>query len=111
MILPFDRLFARAGLLPAVLAPAFLALAACTSSQAQDETRTPVKSVAETVGMATTPPEPAGFVKATRPAQTEYLPVGVTPPPRAIKPKTPAQVKALESELAATRARTQAQGR
>ncbi|MGL4813524.1 MAG: hypothetical protein ACRCXM_17275 [Beijerinckiaceae bacterium] len=44
--------------------------------------------------------EPKDFVVATRPATLEYLPVGVTPPQRSIRPKTPAELEAEKAALA-----------
>jgi len=45
-------------------------------------------------------PEPKPFVVATRPPQSnEYPVIGHTPPPRAEKPMTPAEVAKLEADL------------
>ncbi|MCP8939137.1 hypothetical protein NK718_11470 [Alsobacter sp. SYSU M60028] len=96
------------------VAAAALTLAACASTapSAQESAKTPpAKSLAETLGFATTPPEPAGFVKKTRPENLEYMAVGVTPPPRAVKARTPDQVKKLEQELSATRASNNAKAK
>ena len=50
-----------------------LALAGCAADG-------PVKGSAEAIGMATTPQESKGFVRASRPAEMEYIPVGTTIP-------------------------------
>ncbi len=83
---------------------------ASTSPYSDQETRNPIKSVVETVGFATTAPEPQDFVKATRPATLEYMPVGITPPARSLKPKKAEEVKKMEDELLATRDRNAAVG-
>jgi hypothetical protein len=60
------------------------------------------KALTDKLGITTTPPEPQDFVRKTRPAELDYRPVGVVPPARSIKPRTPEQVKAMEADLAAT---------
>jgi hypothetical protein len=52
----------------------------------------------------------ADFVTASRPAQTNYMAVGVTPPPRSLKPKTKAEVAAIEAAAAAEANRAKAIG-
>lgn len=59
-------------LLSAMLSAA-VALAGCAGEEG-------LKGPAEAIGMATTPQESKGFVRATRPAQMEYIPVGTTIP-------------------------------
>lgn len=44
--------------------------------------------------------DPKAFVVATRPADQDYLPVGVTPPQREIKPKSQAEIAAQQAVLA-----------
>jgi len=83
---------------------------ASNSPYSDQEAGNPIKSVVETVGFATTAPEPQDFVKATRPATLEYMPVGITPPARSLKPKKADEVKKLEDELMATRDRNAAVG-
>lgn len=56
--------------LPAGLLAAALALAGCASDEGL------VKGTAEAAGLATTPQEAKGFVRESRPAQTDYIPVG-----------------------------------
>ena len=60
-------------LIPAVLVAAGLALAGCGSDEG-------FKGVAEAAGMATTPQESKAFVRETRAAEIEYIPVGTTIP-------------------------------
>ena len=77
----------------ALLGP--LVLAACAQNPAE-----PARGLAETVRFATPVPPMPDFVQASRPAvQGDYLPVGVDPPPRAIKPKSPQDAKATQQEL------------
>jgi hypothetical protein len=78
-----------------------LAASACTTA-GEGSLPNPVRGLAETTGFATTPPPAADFVRTTRQADATYLPVGVTPPPRDIAPKTPDQIKAMETELDST---------
>lgn len=56
--------------LPLLLLGAAFALAGCASDGDL------VKAPAEAVGLATTAQEPKAFVRESRPAQTEYIPVG-----------------------------------
>lgn len=83
--MPTD-LSAKTLTLPAAMVGAALALAGCASDAGL------VKGTAEAAGLATTPQEAKGFVRASRPAQTDYIPVsrdlnarqlcaGPTPPP------------------------------
>ncbi len=78
-----------------------IAASACTTA-GEGTVSNPVRGLAETTGFATTPPPPADFVRSSRQADASYLPVGVTPAPREIAPKTPEQIKAMESELDST---------
>ena len=56
---------------------------------------------------ATTP----DFVKASRPANLDYVPVGTVAPSRPTAALTADQVKATEAEMDATRTRNEAAGR
>jgi hypothetical protein len=49
-------------------------------------------------------------VTASRPAQTQELAVGVTPPPRSLKPKSKAEIAATEAALRSEAQRQQALG-
>lgn len=51
--------------------------------------------------------EPQDFVKNTRQAEQTYPPVGVTPAPHAILPKSAGGVQAMEAELNALRQRNE----
>lgn len=67
----------------------------------------PVRQAATLGGFATTPRESADFVREKRPESTNYIPVGVTPPPR--EPAKPQdRVKSVEGELDALRAANEA---
>ncbi|MHB2166062.1 hypothetical protein [Alsobacter sp. R-9] len=92
--------FRRAGAPAAVVGLALL-LTGCTSS-GEGEAKSPIRGIAEATGFATTPPPAADFVQKTRPADANYLPVGVTPPARGQKAKSPEEIRAMESELDAT---------
>ena len=63
----------------------------------------PVRDVVVGTGFGANVPQRPDFVQATRPASTDYMPVGVAAPPRALAKKTPEQVKAAEAELDGTR--------
>ncbi len=62
-----------------------------------------VRDAAVATGLQTKLNEPADFVKNSRSGSTEFMPVGVSAPPRATKPRSPAEVKALEIQLEADR--------
>jgi Flp pilus assembly protein TadD len=94
------RSAARAGIVAAALA---LALAGCVSSDG------PVKAVAEATGLATTPQESKPFVRATRRAEADYVPVG-TVATREARRKTVPEFKTLEAELEAKRISNDAAG-
>lgn len=65
-----------------------------------------IKNIAKKVGLATDPGEPQDFVVKARPAGPEdYVPVGRKAFVRGIKAKTPAELKAIEADLEAVRAR------
>lgn len=67
----------------------------------------PVRQAATLGGFATTPRESADFVREKRPESSDYIPIGVTPPPR--EPAKPQdRVKGVEGELDALRAANEA---
>jgi hypothetical protein len=82
-------------------------LAASLAACGQDG---PVHGAAQFVGAATTPPQPADFVKATRDPSDDYMAVGVKAPPRPTQPRSPAELKAMENSLEGTRAQLEAAG-
>jgi len=90
---------------------AFVALAAtllagCALAPYDDAS--PLKQAATLARVATPVSEPAAFVKEQRPAETPgYLPVGVTPPARALRPRDAAGARALEASLDADRKASQ----
>ncbi|MGA2794327.1 MAG: hypothetical protein ABSE69_12500 [Roseiarcus sp.] len=64
------------------------------------------KNIAKKVGLATDPGQPQDFVVKARPAGAqEYIPVGRKGFVREIKVKTPEELKAIEADLEAVRAR------
>jgi hypothetical protein len=86
-------------LLPLLLAAAAqgLLLSGCT------------KDIAEATGFATTPQESKPFVKETRQAEADYIPVGSSVT-RAAPRKKPEDFKKLESDLEAQRISNEAAG-
>ena len=93
--------FALAALLGLAAAPA--------GAQAVDPARDsqspggPFSWLFRSTGLTAKPVEPKDFVKASRATAPsgDYLPVGIKPPERSVKPLTPAAVKAQEQSLAA----------
>lgn len=69
----------------------------------------PTKGIAEATGMATTAQEAKPFVKETRRADADYIPVGSSVT-RAAPRKKPDEFKKLEAELEAKRISNQAAG-
>lgn len=92
----------RAGRLAALAAAVGLGLGGCAGGE--QSISTAVKPVASATGFATTVPEPQDFVQKTRPANQDYLPVGVTPPSRGTTLLTKDQLAGAEQDLEATRA-------
>lgn len=92
--------------LPAGLAVCVAAgLASCTAADQGN----PVRGAATLAGFATTTPEPKDFVIARRSgAPLEYIPVGRGGIERPVQPRNVAGVRTLESELDATRDRSEA---
>ena len=81
-----------------------IALAACLAGCGVVETaRDGAGRVAVATGVMTTPPEPADFVRKTRPEEKDYIPVGVTPVKRDIAARSKGEVQALQAELEAQR--------
>jgi hypothetical protein len=93
----------KAGLLRATLLVLPFALAACGGDG------NGLRGAAELTGFATTPQASKPFVQATRPATTDYIPVGTTVS-RTARQKTPEEFKALEAELEAKRLSNDAAG-
>ena len=60
-------------------------------------------------GVGAKPPPAPDFVRDSRPATIDYLPVGVSAPARPVTRKTAAEVKASEAELDALRTAQEAQ--
>ena len=80
------------------------ALAGCSN------TSTSISESLEGTALGPKRHEPQPFVVASRPSTLEYMPVGVTPPRRAIAPKTPAQLAAEQAALAGDAQRSQGLG-
>jgi hypothetical protein len=65
-----------------------------------------LKTIAKKVGLATDPSQPQDFVVKTRPAGAQdFVPVGRKEFEREIKVKTPEELKAIDDDLEAVRAR------
>ncbi len=92
---------------------AMATLSGCATTATETKTGgDPLRSLAVWAGFATNAEEPADFVKATRPATLDFTPVGVTPagPKKNARKLTPEELKALEAELEAARAKNEAVG-
>jgi hypothetical protein len=92
-----NRAARRRGAAP-LLAAAALALAGCSTDF------NPVRDVFVATGVGAKPKPAPDFVAQSRPESLDYLPVGVSAPPRAIRGKTPAETKSAEAELDELRA-------
>jgi hypothetical protein len=65
------------------------------------ESDNPLTDLARRAKLMPEPVEPKDFVKQSRPAQTDFLPVGVMPPDRRLKVKSPEELKAMQADLEA----------
>lgn len=81
-----------------------VAAAGCTSvgDSAATIVKSPIRGTAEVTGFATTTPEAKDFVRQTRNPDADFMPVGVTPPARSQRAKTPDEIKAMEADLEGT---------
>ena len=99
--MPIEALAKKPFLIPALLV-AGMGLAGCGSDEG-------FKGVAEAAGMATTPQESKAFVRETRPAELEYVPVGSSVT-RAAPRKPVEDYKKIEAALEAQRRANEAAG-
>ncbi|CUA85378.1 hypothetical protein IMF23_03090 [Chelatococcus daeguensis] len=74
-----------------------LVLAACTSGGEA------VRDVAVATGLRAEAPRSAEFVAQSRPSDLNYMPIGVQPPARAIRPRSADEAERLKQELEARR--------
>lgn len=81
---------------------ASLLLAGCAGTQATVSST--IRPLTDAAGFSTKVEPPKDFVTATRPATSDYLAVGVTPPARKQTVLTPAEVAKATEQLDATRA-------
>ena len=82
-------------------------LAACTTDGAGTAGVSPLAGAARAIGVATTEPDPQDFVRSSRPATaSDFIPVGITPPPRAEPKRNAEALLKLEQELDGQRTRT-----
>jgi hypothetical protein len=63
----------------------------------------PLLDIARKAKLLPEPIEPKDFVKQSRPAQTDFLPVNTMPADRKLKVKTTDELKAMQAELEAAR--------
>ena len=78
--------------------PLVLVLAAALSGCAGDTN--PVRDAAMAAGVTGGEPKPApDFVARTRPAQVDYLPIGVSAPPRRYRAKSKDEVEGAEAQM------------
>jgi hypothetical protein len=87
------------------------ALAALTMLAACSGETNPVRDVFVAVGAGPKTAATPDFVKSTRPANLDYVPVGTEAAKRPTPALTADQVKATEAEMDATRTRNEAAGR
>ena len=85
-----------------VFAVMALALAGCSTDV------NPVRDVFVATGVGAKPRPAPEFIAQSRPDNLDYLPVGVSAPPRAIRGKTASETKSAEAELDAVRAANEA---
>lgn len=71
----------------------------------------PVRDAVNAAGIGPKPVAAPDFVAGSRPAGLDYLPVGVSAPPRESRARSADSVKSLEAELVASRGRNEARGR
>lgn len=108
VIFPSAKRFRFAALLIAIGA----VLCGCSSSAPSDDDPSLTKKAVQLGGFATTPPtNTPDFIKSTRSeAKAEFIPVGTSAEPRALKLKTAAEVEAAQNELSQTRTANEARG-
>ena len=80
-----------------------LALAGCTTAGGN-----PVRDAAQSLGIGPKPVTVPDFIAASRPASSEYMPVGVSAPRPAVRARSPEGVTALQAELEGVRGRNAA---
>ena len=81
---------------------ATLAVSGCASTASDGpKAGDPMRDLAIWAGFATKVQDAPDFVKESRPASTDYMPVGVTPasPPKKARKLTPEELKALQDQL------------
>lgn len=91
----------RQGRAAAWVALASLLLAGCSGTQSTVSST--IRPLTDAAGFSTHVEQPKEFVTATRPATTDYLAVGVTPPDRKQTVLTPAELAKATEQLDATR--------
>src|SRR5690349_8408156 len=102
MVLTMSRLYRLS--VKSLAVSALTVVAACSSDT------NPVRDVFVAVGAGPKTAPTPDFVKQSRPAALDYVPVGTKAPPRNTPALTADQVKAAEAEMDATRARNEAAG-
>lgn len=81
-----------------VAAVALLSVAACAGDGGSTS---PISDSLTGTSLGPKAYDPKSFVVDTRPARQEYMPVGVTPPARTVRAKTPAELAAEQAAMSA----------
>jgi hypothetical protein len=90
-------------------AAAALAISAALAGCQTSDDSGPLKTPAKLVGFATTPPESKDFVRETRQANQDYIPVG-SRIERPARKMTPQEFQAIEAELESQRQTNESAG-
>lgn len=88
-----------------------LALCACFALAACSGDTNPVRDTLVSVGAGPTLAQSPDFVQRSRPANLDYLPVGVAAPERPVQARTADEVKAVEAEMESLRSRNESAAR
>lgn len=94
MVMDWVRATAKSG----VAALALLSVAACAGDGGSIS---PISDSLTGTSLGPKAYDPKSFVVNTRPDRQEYMPVGVTPPARSIRAKSPAELAAEQAALSA----------
>lgn len=81
------------------------ALAGCTMVEGN-----PLKDAANAAGIGPKAVTAPDFVANSRSGTADYMPIGVSAPPPAVRPRSQAKVQDLEAELSAARGQNAARG-
>jgi hypothetical protein len=90
---------------PVLLLALGAGVAACTTAQGNS-----VKDAVNAAGIGPKAVTAPDFIANSRPANADFMPVGVSAPPPAVRPRSADKVRDLEAELAGARGRNAARG-